>query len=192
MNIMNKSKPIRTKRRYLFLNNRLFMKYNIKQLPPQLRNMIYIICMRNFWRQYIPLTSKVPTWYNLRLSQEEQLFHARQNNIHFLHIDSNTLPEYKNYIIGCQCHFCKYMVPEEHQEQEQLNTLKSIQYFNDTIPSTESKWNSPLEHIYDPDTGEITNGYPIFSPYYDLIENMKDIINGPPIEFSRTTKELFP
>ena len=100
MNIMNKSKPIRTKRRYLFLNNRLFMKYNIKQLPPQLRNMIYIICMRNFWRQYIPLTSKVPTWYNLRLSQEEQLFHARQNNIHFLHIDSNTLPEYKKYIIG--------------------------------------------------------------------------------------------
>jgi len=147
--------------------------------------------MRNFWRQYIPLTARIPTWYNAGLSQQEKIFHAQQNNIHFLHISSNILPKYKKYIIGCQCHFCKNMVSEEYKGQEQLNNLKSIQYFNSTIPYTESKWNSPVEYMYDSYTGVLTTGYTVFTPYYDLQDTMKDIINGPPIEFSRPIRDLF-
>ena len=29
------------------------------------------------------------------------------NNIHFMHLEFNTLPENKKYIMGCQCDFCK-------------------------------------------------------------------------------------
>ena len=29
------------------------------------------------------------------------------DNVHFLHLDCNTLPENKKYILGCQCDYCK-------------------------------------------------------------------------------------
>ena len=144
-------------KRYLFLNPSDVLEHNINQLPPQLRNRIYILCMRKFWRNYIPLTQKVPTWYKSNISQKKMIFHAQQNNIHFLHIDSNTLDEYRKYIVGCQCHFCKYIVSKEHREEEQQNNIESIHYFNKIIPFTESKWNDLLEYIYDPETTDIMN-----------------------------------
>ena len=54
---------------------------DIDQLPPQLRNKIYIMCMRNFWRNYIPLTAKVLPWYQLSVTRNKQLFYAQQNYI---------------------------------------------------------------------------------------------------------------
>ena len=188
---MNESTLKRLKKRYLFLNNPLFMKYNIKQLPPQLRNKLYIMCMRNFWRKYVPLTAKIPSWYPLSIVRSDQLFHAQQNNIHFLHLSCNTLYTNRNYIIGCQCHFCKYVASEEHKEEEQQTLLDSIHYFDKTVPETDSKWNNRFEYIYDTTTEDITHGYTVFSPYYDVIETMKDKINGEPIEFSSETKALF-
>jgi len=148
--------------------------------------------MRNFWRKYIPLTAKIPSWYPLSLVQKNELFQAQQKNIHFLHLPCNTLYTNRNYIIGCQCHFCKYEVSEEHRKKEQQNNIDSINYFGKTVPYTDSKWNSTIEYIYDHVTGRLTPGYPVFTPYYDLEETVKDTIDGEPIEFSPETKSLFP
>ena len=189
---MTESTLKRTKKRYLFLTNPLFMKYNIKQLPPQLRNKLYIMCMRKFWRSYVPLTAKTPSWHILSITRSNQLFYAQHNNIHFLHLPCNTLYKNRKYIVGCQCHFCKYGALEEHKKIEQQKNIESIHYFNKVVPFTDSKWNNPLEYIYDPKTTDIMNGYTIFTPYYDLRENIKETINGEPIEFSPETKALFP
>ena len=172
-----------SKKRYLFINPSDLLGYNINQLPPQLRNKIYIMCMRNFWRSYIPLTAKVPSWYQLSLTRSKQLFYAQQNNVHLLHLSFNTLYENRKYIVGCQCHFCKFDVSRKRKRKEQLKNIESINYFNKTVPGTDSKWNSPVEYIYNYETGTITSGYTVFSPYYDVIRTIKDKINGPPIEF---------
>jgi len=180
-----------SKKRYLFLNPSDILEYNINQLPPQLRNKIYIMCMRNYWRNYIPLTAKVPPWYQLSLTRSKQLFYAQQNNVHLLHLSFNTLYKNRTYIVGCQCHFCKYDVSRKRKRIEQQKNIESIHYFNNVIPATDSKWNSPVEYIYDFETGIISTGYTIFSSYYDVKTNIKDKINGPPIEFSNATKALF-
>ena len=76
-------------------------------LPRELRHKIYIMCTRNYWRQYIPLTAQVPSWYAHKLKVQHSLWEARQKNIHILHMDCNCLPENKEYIFGCGCDYCK-------------------------------------------------------------------------------------
>ena len=38
---------------------------------------------------------------------QNKLWESQKNNIHFLHLPFNTLPENKKWIMGCQCDFCK-------------------------------------------------------------------------------------
>jgi len=75
--------------------------------------------------------------------------------------------------------------------KEQHKNIESIHYFNTIVPFTDSKWNSPVEYIYNYETGTLASGYTVFTPYYDVKTNIKDKINGPPIEFSNATKALF-
>jgi len=89
--------------KYFELDKQLYKRIN--QLPPQLRNYLYIWCMKLFWREFIPVTAKIPMWNNRANYQRNLLFQARQHNIHFMHLPCNTLPENKQYIIGCQCFF---------------------------------------------------------------------------------------
>jgi len=180
-----------SKKRYLFINPSDLLAYNINQLPPQLRNKIYIMCMRNFWRNYIPLTAKVPSWYQLSVTRNKQLFYAQQNNVHLLHLSFNTLYKNRKYIVGCQCHFCKYDVSSKRKRKEQQKNIESIHYFNKVVPFTDSKWNDPVEYIYNYETAEISNGYTVFTPYYDVKTNIKDKINGPPIKFGPIDYDLF-
>ena len=53
-------------------NNRDELKeINIKKLPIVIQKKIYIMIFRNFWRSYIPLTAKVPSWYNNKIKVEK-------------------------------------------------------------------------------------------------------------------------
>ena len=63
-----------SKKRYLFNDDPEKIDENIQQLPTQLRNKIYIMSMRNYWRKYIPLTAQVPSWYEHAISQKKMLF----------------------------------------------------------------------------------------------------------------------
>ena len=63
-----------SKKRYLFNDDPEKIDDNIQQLPTQLRNKIYIMSMRNYWRKYIPLTAQVPSWYEHAISQKKMLF----------------------------------------------------------------------------------------------------------------------
>ena len=63
--------------------------------------------MKNFYKNhYTPLVSQVPSWYSYKLDVQKQISTCYFKNIHFLHLEMNTLPENKKYIMGCQCKFC--------------------------------------------------------------------------------------
>ena len=151
---------------------------NINSLPYYIRNKLYIIAMRNYWRSYTPLYSKIPSWYYSSIKQEKLLLDARLNNIHFLHLPCNTLEENKKYIPGCQCDYCLHNV---HLTTKLLyQSLISISYihFHQLVPSTDSNWNDMYEVFYPEDymTGPII-GLPIFNPNYDTEYDTEDDID---------------
>ena len=78
----------------------------ISKLPMELQKKIYIITWRLFWRNYVPITAKIPSWYYNKINVDQIIFGSRINNIHFLHLPFNILPENKKWIMGCQCDFC--------------------------------------------------------------------------------------
>jgi len=79
---------------------------DIKLLPKEIQKKIYIYALQFFWKNDILFNSKVPI-YSIYINH---LIKAKKdmylNNIHFLHLDFNILPENKTYILGCQCDYC--------------------------------------------------------------------------------------
>lgn len=67
----------------LFIDQELYDK--IDALPNILKYRIFIMKVRDFWRNYVPLTAQIPCWYEGYSKQKELLLNAQINNIHFLH-----------------------------------------------------------------------------------------------------------
>jgi len=193
---------IQSKKRYLFFNDPEMIDENINQLPSQIRNKIYIMSIRNYWRKYIPLTAKVPSWYTHSIDQKKMLLNAMLDNIHFMHLPCNTLEENKTYILGCQCSYCKYYGLDRgydgtnsenkynHRQLVENNYIDNTDYFIETIPreNNNSRWNSRWKWIcsYNEDNyvETVTMGMKIYNPGEDIFLTIKDKINGPPIHFT--------
>ena len=148
--------------------NQLSIFESIKYLPKDLQKRIYIFYWKFFWRDYIPLTAKIPSWHKRKNYIEKTLWEARQKNIHFLHLPFNTLPENKKWIMGCQCDFCindnKVCVIEKHMHY--LIQSKNSYYFPENFMprETTSDWNEylvPIGDNYNSDTLEFNK---IFDP----------------------------
>ena len=78
----------------------------IKTLPKELQMYIYIYSIKYFYREYTLQEPKF-TIYNEYIKHiNEMKRKVIINNVHFLHLDCNTLPENKKYIMGCQCNYC--------------------------------------------------------------------------------------
>ena len=189
-------------KRYLFNDDPEKIDENIQQLPTQLRNKIYIMSMRNYWRKYIPLTAQVPSWYEHAISQKKMLFDAIQENIHFMHLPCNTLEENKKYILGCQCSYCKdYGLDSEsddinaiyeynHRDNMEKEYLKDKKYFTQVVVPTETpfdRWNARwrwISYINDDDVVKVLIGMKIFNPGESICITIKDEINGGPLYFN--------
>lgn len=120
----------------------------VDMLPDDLKKRLYIWCMKLFWRNYVPLTAKVPSWYEKKIKVERVLYDAREKNIHFMHLPFNTLPENKRWIMGCQCSYCKEYgtkgkLGKMYLEREYRKLLIDQLYFHKNISSSEaSDWNN--------------------------------------------------
>ena len=120
----------------------------INYLPRDIQKRIYIFYWKLFWRNYIPLTAKIPSWYKRKNYIDKTLWEARQKNIHFLHLPFNTLPENKKWIMGCQCDFCindqEICAVEKHIHY--LIQSRNSYYFSENFisPSYSSDWNEYL------------------------------------------------
>jgi hypothetical protein len=171
-------------KRYHFYNNLKYIDYNLKQLPIPLRNKLFILCMRNFWRAYTPLTSVPPTWYASSVKQHQLLFNAKLDNIHFMHLPCNTLEENKTYILGCQCSYCikgKQHIGSNKYMIENIKQYYDENYYYETVPNSYQGSNDIVEVI---EYGhEELFGLQKFNPNYELRKTLQDVINGPPIQF---------
>ena len=56
----------------------------INYLPRDIQKYIYIFYWKLLWRNYIPLTAKIPSWHNYKNYIDKTIWKARQKNIHFL------------------------------------------------------------------------------------------------------------
>lgn len=134
----------------------------ILKLPEDIQKHIYIYAIKDFYRkEYVPEMGKIPMYYQYHkyLTKEKQKTFF--DNIHFLHLECNTLPENKSWIMGCQCEFC---LNEEQKEDKNKHYLKYIEddiYFLENVKcSVESEinhWN--MRWIF--------FGYDFFADKYD-------------------------
>lgn len=157
--------------------NNKSLEESIQLLPKELQKRIYIFYWKLFWRDYVPLTAKPPSWLKYANYIQNKLWEAQKDNIHFLHLPFNTLPENKKWIMGCQCDFClndkEVCIVEKHIHY--LIQYRNSYYFTDNIMPKESisSWNeylvpiSPhpfdedkiLKKIFDPLCGSYKENY---------------------------------
>ena len=102
----------------------------INKLDYYLQKKIFIYAMKNYWKDHLvnkPLLS-LSDKYNMYLNKERSKNLLK--NVHFLHLDFNMKPGYKNYISGWQCNFC-INYPKEEKDYE-YNRIKDggDPYFN--------------------------------------------------------------
>ena len=120
----------------------------INYLPRDIQKLIYIFYWKLYWRNYIPLTAKIPSWYKYKNYIDKTLWEARQKNIHFLHLPFNTLSENKKWIMGCQCDFCINDQEICHVEKHMHYLIQSRNsyYFSENFinESFSSDWNEYL------------------------------------------------
>ena len=140
----------------------------VPYLPTSLKNKIYITWMREFWKEYVPLTAKIPSWYPRRIATEKEIFDSRHKNIHFLHLPFNTLRENKRWIIGCQCQDCLSEILLSNEEKE---FFYKIQYLYWTVYDLDIIENWTLTENFNP----------LYNTKYDTSVTKK--INGLQIDF---------
>jgi len=145
------------------------IKQNISLLPLEIQKKICILSWRGFWREYVPITAKIPSWYNRKIMIENMIYKARLNNIHFLHLSFNTLEENKKWIMGCQCNFCnkiKYKYKRKYYDK----LINNENYFINSMPDSDSGdynkeyYTDPkipyiIQYYYDPFCGSAYEEY---------------------------------
>ena len=164
MNHKKRLKEIKQSNKRKILKNKLSKKIKLHKkrietdlsyftncLPIDIQKRIYILAWKLSWREYVPITAKIPSWHNHMNYVQKKLWEAQLHNIHFLHLPFNTLPENKKWIMGCQCEFCKndneICVVEKHIHY--LIQYRNSYYFSDNFMpySTSSYWNEYLVPI---------------------------------------------
>ena len=171
-------------KRYHFYNNIKYIDFNLKQLPIPLRNKLFILCMRNFWRTYIPLTAIPPSWYASAVKQQQLLFNAKLDNIHFMHLPCNTLEENKTYIVGCQCSYCINGKNNSGNRYicENIKQYYDDNYYYESVPYSGEGVND-IVNIIEYEYEELI-GLQNYNPNYVTRKTLQDIIHGSPIKFS--------
>ena len=144
-------------------------------LPQEIQKKIYFITMREYWKAHTLSTSLRPIWCDYKVYLDNELKKSVIDNVHFMHLEFNTLPENKEFIPGCQCPSCKKhstnLSPESKTDlyDELLGTdltvFERMVHCYDFIPN---KWNQ-YEKFY----GDALNSTRtvIFDPRRDMFED---------------------
>jgi hypothetical protein len=93
------------------------LSLRIKTLPREVQTRIFIITMREYWKEITLNTPLRPIWYDSVSYMDNQKRKALFENIHFMHLECNTLENMKTWIPGCQCDFCLNDKTVENKEE---------------------------------------------------------------------------
>jgi len=102
------------------VKNRNISKKIVK-LPDEVQKKIYILRMKKYWRDTFLNRSLKPLWATYNKYLNEQLKLSVIDNVHFMHLEFNTLPENKKWIPSCECRFCK-----DYQRTHPIEVRKTI------------------------------------------------------------------
>lgn len=143
------------------------LKNNISLLPKDIQKKLYIWTWRKYWRDYIPLTARVPSWYERKVVIEDILFKSKIKNIHFLHLPFNIIPENMEWIMGCQCNYCS-KIKYKYKRKEYIKLADNIDLFYSNMQHYEGTYMKYLDD-YDPFCGSVYEDQDI----YELRTNTK-------------------
>ena len=167
----------------------------ISKLPEEVQKKIYIMSMRYYWRDNFKNTILKPMWCDYKKYLDNELKKCIIDNVHFMHLEFNTLEENKKWIPGCECNFCQNY--KNNNEKEVQSTLVKIfqdqSYFftkcincYDVIPN---KWN--MNVIYYGDVLNYTT-FTIFDPLADMFhDQIKDDPQESPMYFSEELMNMY-
>ena len=188
-------KNLKRKRKELEKQNKYQHRiiYRIDQLPKEIQRKICILTWRKYWRNFIPITAKIPSWTYHANHVQKQLWGARQKNIHFMHLSFNTLPKNKQWIMGCQCDFClnDTKITQMKKHCHYLCQYRHSAYFSDKFMPNETVgiWNEKLSYPHNNITGFNSGNtlVKVFDPLcgsYKENKTNKRLREGIPIQFN--------
>ena len=129
------------------------LKNNISLLPKDIQKKLYIWTWRKYWRDYIPLTARVPSWYERKVVIEGILFKSKIKNIHFLHLPFNIIPENMEWVMGCQCNYCS-KIKYKYKRKEYIKLADNIDLFYSNMQHYGETYMKYLDD-YDPFCGSV-------------------------------------
>ncbi len=149
------------------MNRILLLRSKISRLPKEIQRLIYIFAMKKFWKDFVPLTAKIPSWYHQKTKIEKIIYESKLKNIHFLHLPFNTIDTNKKWIMGCQCEYCKEI---EYRYTHKLyrKQYNNPEYFKSVMPDSSVTYyndeyyvdnNNFLIFSYDPLCGSVYENY---------------------------------
>jgi len=174
----------------------------IKSLPKGVQVKIYIYVMKNYLRHtFLPDTAKVPSHYDHMKYVTNEMGRVFIDNVHFLHMEFNTLPVNKYKILGCQCDFClKECIRDDEKIIKYrddpgyfLHNVKCPSFLDNTEEL--NHWNHL--YIYDSYGGENVTYRRIFDPLYNHRDrtSSKRILTSSlimdQIHFSKETRDKY-
>tara|TARA_Y100000389_G_C17417118_1_gene494414 strand:- start:373 stop:1116 length:744 start_codon:yes stop_codon:yes gene_type:complete len=159
---------INFKQKDFFLENMIDEKiiYDIKEskltkqlisLPKEIQKKLYILAMRNYWKHNTMNTIYKPMYHDYYSYVEKEKGKVYYDNIHFMHLDFNTLESNKEWIPGCQCSFClnddqpkytkeyKQKIYDKMLEEYDMEEYDKCTHCYDIIPNY---WNSQNKYVY--------------------------------------------
>ena len=154
------------------------LSHKISLLPNELQKRLYIVCMREYWKYQTLTRSLKPMWWDYKRHMDKEIGKCHFKNIHFLHLDCNTIPGMKEWIPGCQCNFC--INDKKEKEDDKIITYRriyedfDIEQLNKRIhcyDSLPNYWNRRLQHwIIHDDEGSNLWSFRIFDPLYGFLK----------------------
>ena len=91
----------------------------LKSLPNEIQKKLYILSMQNYWKIKTLETSLRPMYHDYISYIEKQKAKVFYDNIHFMHLECNTIEDTKEWIPGCQCDFCLHnpMIKKKYKQK---------------------------------------------------------------------------
>ena len=207
MNILNfhvkKNNPLEREIKCEIIKRSPFTK-KLRTLPKEIQHMVYIFSMKRYWKDKMEETSLKPMWCDYKKFVDNEIKKSIIDNIHFMHLEFNILPEYKKWIPGCQCSHC--MKYHDYKINDYEKIINNESHFNKIIQCndfTPNFWNKYLHYnIYSNHEGimdligfnGIGSPIRIFDPLKGYLRTVYDQIkldpNHYPIYFSNEVEEV--
>ena len=163
-------------------------------LSEDLQKKIYVISMRKYSQRLLLSTSLKPLWWDYQEYLNNEIKKSTVDNVHFMHLDFNILPEKKEWIPGCECSFCKDYKNNHSREVDQVysDILDDPLKFNEIIKCYElipNKWNTYINYYGEPPN---YTTFVIFDPLKNMYDDpIREDPHESPIYFSEEITSLY-